>query len=57
MGKTEANKIIKQLENYQGRVTQTPQAALRALRNAGLVTKSGNPTKAYRPASSSKSKG
>lgn len=57
MGKTEANKIIKQLESYQGRVTQTPKAALRALQNAGLVTKRGNPTQAYKPTSRSKSKG
>lgn len=47
MDETEAKQVLRQLKDYQRRVTASPAAALQALQKAGLVTKSGNPTPPY----------
>lgn len=47
MTKQEADQLIKQLREYQKEVTVSREAALAALIRAGLVTKSGRPTKFY----------
>lgn len=47
MSKQEAKQLIEQLKAYEKEVTVDRQSALDALVRAGLVTKSGRPTKLY----------
>lgn len=50
MSKTEAEQILKQLAEFQKKALSSKEAAREALYRAGLITKSGKPTKPYRRA-------